>query len=95
MWDLAKLKWQGLLMGNCMRSPFNAALAMATVAMSAGVAWGADLGVKMAPTAVTAAPWVDLFGGFTASPDSTYGEGGVVAALNHNLDAPGWLFRFN
>jgi len=81
-------------MGNCMRNPFNAALAMAAVAMSAGVAWGADLGVKTRPAALATAPWVDLFGGLTFSPDSTYGEGGAVLALNRNLDAPGWLFRF-
>ena len=38
-------------------------------------------------------PWLLLYGGFTAAPDSWYAYAGGVAALNRNLNQDGWLFR--
>ncbi len=38
-------------------------------------------------------PWLLLYGGFTAAPDSWYAYAGGVAALNRNLNQGGWLFR--
>ncbi|MGZ5835573.1 MAG: cellulose biosynthesis protein BcsS [Xanthobacteraceae bacterium] len=57
-------------------------------------AHGADMPIK-APLAapVATGPWVELFGGVTAAPDSIYGEGGAVFAFNRNLRTDGWLLR--
>jgi hypothetical protein len=59
-----------------------------------GSAMAADMPTK-APAAVpyVAGPWLQLFGGFVVAPDSAYGYAGAVAAINHNLNQDGWLFR--
>jgi len=83
-------------LGGFMLRPAKYAVAAAAFAASVGAGWAADLpvAVKAAPApAYLAGPWLNLFGGVTASPDSIYGEAGAVFAFNRNLDVPGWLFR--
>jgi len=83
-------------LGGFMLRPAKYAVAAAAFAASVGAGWAADLpmAVKAAPApAYLAGPWLNLFGGVTAAPDSIYGEAGAVFAFNRNLDTPGWLFR--
>jgi hypothetical protein len=54
----------------------------------------ADMPLKAQPIAPAVnGPWLELFGGYVASPDSSYGYAGAVAAINRNLNKDGWLFR--
>ena len=69
-------------------------LAVTAIAATAGMAVAADLPVKARPPSLyTPTPWVNVFTGFSVSPDSYFGDVGAVFAFNHNLYADGWLFR--
>src|SRR5262245_28961024 len=48
----------------------------------------------LSPTPMVQGPWVNLWGGFTVAPDSTYGEVGTVFGLGHDLNTDGLLGRF-
>jgi hypothetical protein len=45
------------------------------------------------PAMYTPTPWVNVFAGFSASPDSYFFDAGAVFALNRNLYRDGWLVR--
>lgn len=69
-------------------------IAIATLGITAGSAVAADMAMPMKAAPYRApAEWLNMFGGFTTTPDSNYGEVGGVMALNHNLATDGWLIR--
>lgn len=60
----------------------------------AGSAYAADMAYPTkAPPLTTPVPWVNVFVGFAAAPNSYFGDVGGVFALNRNLNTNGWLIR--
>jgi hypothetical protein len=72
---------------------FRPLVGAAFLALGIGTAAAADLRLKAPPAPPPPALWLNAFTGFTAAPDSYYGEAGAVFALNKNLNTDGWLFR--
>jgi hypothetical protein len=57
-------------------------------------AMAADLPTKARPIApVSAAEWLNLFGGAAVDKSGWFADAGMVAAFNRNLNQAGWLFR--
>lgn len=60
-----------------------------------GSAIASDIATKASPGGVPylTGPWVEVFAGFVAAPQSEYGYAGGVVGINHNLKQDGWLIR--
>lgn len=69
-------------------------IAATALLFSAGAAAAADMAMPVkAPVSKVPAEWLNVFAGFSTSPDSNYGEAGAVFAINGNLRTDGWLVR--
>jgi hypothetical protein len=53
----------------------------------------ADMPIKSPAVPYVAGPWMELFGGVAVAPGSIYGYAGGFAAVNHDLNKDGLLFR--
>jgi hypothetical protein len=67
------------------------------VLLALSIASGAHAAGMTTPAAQASStvqiPWLELFGGAGAAPESDYGYVGMTGAFNHDLQREGWVFR--